>query len=332
MAVSTGIPVEELNLEERQKLLALEDNLKTRIVGQAKAIEALSKAIRRARAGLKNPNRPIGTFIFVGPSGVGKTELTKALAEVLYGSDDLLVRLDMSEYMEKHTVSKMIGSPPGYVGFDEGGQLTDTVRRKPFSIILLDEIEKAHPDVFNMLLQIMEDGHLTDSKGRKINFKNTILIMTSNAGSELLKQSHIGFGSLTTSNTDKNELETKLKDALERAFRPEFLNRVDEIIVFNTLTKSEIKAIVGLELKKTQKLMQQQGLQLYVTPSAIDFIAEHGFSEEYGARQIRRIIQKEVENLISEGVISQEFKENDQIDVNVKDGKLQIKLGQKTKV
>ncbi len=332
VAVSTGIPLEELNLEERQKLLALEDNLKTRIVGQSKAIEVLSKAIRRARAGLKNPNRPIGTFIFVGPTGVGKTELTKALAEVLYGSDDLLVRLDMSEYMEKHTVSKMIGSPPGYVGFEEGGQLTDIVRRKPFSIILLDEIEKAHPDVFNMLLQIMEDGHLTDSKGRKVNFKNTILIMTSNAGSELLKQAHIGFGSLTASVTDKTELETKLKDALERAFRPEFLNRVDEIVVFNTLTPSEIKAIVGLELKKTQKLMQQQGLELHVTPSAIDYIAEHGFSEDYGARQIRRIIQKEVENIISEGVISQEFKENDQIDVNVKEGKLQIKLGQKTKV
>ena len=305
VAVSTGIPLEELNLEERQKLLALEDNLKTRIVGQSKAIEVLSKAIRRARAGLKNPNRPIGTFIFVGPTGVGKTELTKALAEVLYGSDDLLVRLDMSEYMEKHTVSKMIGSPPGYVGFEEGGQLTDIVRRKPFSIILLDEIEKAHPDVFNMLLQIMEDGHLTDSKGRKVNFKNTILIMTSNAGSELLKQAHIGFGSLTASVTDKTELETKLKDALERAFRPEFLNRVDEIVVFNTLTPSEIKAIVGLELKKTQKLMQQQGLELHVTPSAIDYIAEHGFSEDYGARQIRRIIQKEVENIISEGVISQ---------------------------
>jgi len=332
VAVSTGIPVEELNLEERQKLLALEDNLKTRIVGQSKAIEALSKAIRRARAGLKNPNRPIGTFIFVGPTGVGKTELTKALAEILYGSDDLLVRLDMSEYMEKHTVSKMIGSPPGYVGFDEGGQLTDIVRRKPFSIILLDEIEKAHPDVYNMLLQIMEDGHLTDSKGRKVNFKNTILIMTSNAGSELLKQSHIGFGSLPASITDSSEVETKLKEALEKAFRPEFLNRVDEIIVFNTLSKSEIKAIVGLELKKTQKLMQQQGLELHVTPGAIDYIAKHGFSEDYGARQIRRIIQKEVENLISEGVISQEFKENDQIDVNVKDGKLQIKIGQKTKV
>ncbi|MDA1338365.1 MAG: ATP-dependent Clp protease ATP-binding subunit [bacterium] len=332
VAVSTGIPVEELNLEERQKLLALEDNLKTRIVGQSNAIEALSKAIRRARAGLKNPNRPIGTFIFVGPTGVGKTELTKALAEILYGSDDLLVRLDMSEYMEKHTVSKMIGSPPGYVGFDEGGQLTDTVRRKPFSIILLDEIEKAHPDVYNMLLQIMEDGHLTDSKGRKVNFKNTILIMTSNAGSELLKQSHIGFGSLPASITDNSEVETKLKEALEKAFRPEFLNRVDEIIVFNTLSKSEIKAVVGLELKKTQKLMQQQGLELHVTPGAIDYIAEHGFSEDYGARQIRRIIQKEVENLISEGVISQEFKENDQIDVNVKDGKLQIKIGQKTKV
>jgi len=332
VAVSTGIPVEELNLEERQKLLALEDNLKTRIVGQSKAIEALSKAIRRARAGLKNPNRPIGTFIFVGPTGVGKTELTKALAEILYGSDDLLVRLDMSEYMEKHTVSKMIGSPPGYVGFDEGGQLTDIVRRKPFSIILLDEIEKAHPDVYNMLLQIMEDGHLTDSKGRKVNFKNTILIMTSNAGSELLKQNHIGFGSLPASITDSSEVETKLKEALEKAFRPEFLNRVDEIIVFNTLSKSEIKAIVGLELKKTQKLMQQQGLELHVTPGAIDYIAKHGFSEDYGARQIRRIIQKEVENLISEGVISQEFKENDQIDVNVKDGKLQIKIGQKTKV
>ena len=332
VAFSTGIPVEELNLEERQKLLALEDNLKTRVVGQSKAIESLSKAIRRARAGLKNPNRPIGTFIFVGPTGVGKTELTKALAGVLYGSDDLLVRLDMSEYMEKHTVSKMIGSPPGYVGFDEGGQLTDIVRRKPFSVILLDEIEKAHPDVFNMLLQIMEDGHLTDSKGRKVNFKNTILIMTSNAGSELLKQTHIGFGSLKSSFNDQNETEVKLKEALEKAFRPEFLNRVDEIIIFNTLTKPEIKAIVGLELNKTKKLMQQQNLQLHVTPSAIDYIAEHGFSKEYGARQIRRIIQKEVENPISEGVISQEFKENDQVDVNVKGGKLQIKLGQKTKV
>jgi len=332
VAISTGIPVEELNQEERLKLLALEDNLKTKIVGQEKAIEALSKAIRRARAGLKNPNRPIGTFIFVGPTGVGKTELTKSLAEILYGSDDLLVRLDMSEYMEKHTVSKMIGSPPGYVGFDEGGQLTDIVRRKPFSIILLDEIEKAHPDVFNMLLQIMEDGHLTDSKGRKVNFKNSIIIMTSNAGSDLLKQSHIGFGSITASATDKNELETKLKEALEKTFRPEFLNRVDEIIVFNNLSKPEIKAIVGIELKKTQKLMQLQGLDLHVTAGAIDYIADHGFSEDYGARQIRRIIQKEVENAVSEGVISQEFRENDLVEVTVKDKKLQIKLGQKTKV
>lgn len=324
----TGIPLEELSVEEKDKLLKLEDRIRQRIVGQGAALKTVSEAIRRSRSGLKDPKRPIGSFLFLGPTGVGKTELSKALAEVLYGSEDMLVRVDMSEYMEKHTVSKMIGAPPGYVGFDEGGQLTEIVRRKPYSIILLDEIEKAHPDVFNTLLQIMEDGRLTDSRGRTVDFKNTIIIMTSNVGSETIYQASIGFGetSDTQSKNSKEELETKLLAMLRQSFKPEFLNRLDEIVIFNSLSKEEIKQITELQFKKTEKLLSELGIFLDVTRKAIEFVAVKAYDPNYGARPIRRYIQREVENAISNGIITGDYKESDVVVVDVDKDKLKMSV------
>ncbi len=312
----TGIPLERLSLEEKEKLLHLENFIHKRLVNQKQAVQTISEAIRRARAGLKDPKRPIGAFLFLGPTGVGKTELCKALAEVLYGDENMIVRLDMSEYMEKHSVSKMIGAPPGYIGFDQGGNLTEIVRRKPFSIVLLDEIEKAHPDVFNTLLQIMEDGRMTDSKGRTVDFKNTIIIMTSNAGSELLKRPVIGFDNRDSKNSKVvGDYKAKLDKILKDTFRPEFLNRIDEIVTFTTLSKEDIYQIAQNLLKNTQKLLDEHAVSLKVGDSAIEYLVDKGFDEEYGARPLRRLIQREVENALSAKIISNELLDGDTAEV-----------------
>ncbi len=322
---STGILLEELSLEEKERLLNLEQRIHERIVDQEEAVKVVSEAIRRARSGLKDPKRPIGSFIFLGPTGVGKTELTKALAEVLYGSEDLMVRLDMSEYGERHTVSKMVGAPPGYIGFDEGGQLTEVVRRKPFSIILLDEIEKAHPEVFNILLQIMDDGRLTDSKGRTVDFKNTILIMTSNLGSELINKSGLGFtDDAKTEAENYDEVKEKLVENLRSTFRPEFLNRVDEVVVFKPLGIKEIRKIVDLELKKTANLLKEQKISLKVSAEAKKWLADEGYSLDYGARPLRRLIQKELENKISNHIICGDLGEGNRVEVRLLEGKIDI--------
>jgi ATP-dependent Clp protease ATP-binding subunit ClpC len=304
---ATGIPLERLSVAEKERLLHLEDLIKKRIVGQEKAISVLSEAIRRARAGLKDPKRPIGSFLFLGPTGTGKTELAKALAEALYGNEEMIVRLDMSEYMEKHSVSKLIGAPPGYIGYEQGGQLTEIVRRKPFSVILLDEIEKAHSDTFNALLQIMEDGRLTDSKGRAVDFKNTILIMTSNVGSEFLRRESIGFGKGAEKGKDTNnrikDIDRRIFSLLKDSFRPEFLNRIDEIVIFTNLNKEDIKEIARRLVKKSEKMLAEQGISLEIDEKAIEYLVENGYNDEYGARPLRRLIQKELDNVFSDMII-----------------------------
>ena len=327
----TGIPLDELSVEERERLIKLEERMHTRIIGQDEAVKVVSEAIRRSRSGLKDPKRPIATFLFLGPTGIGKTETAKALAEVLYGSEDMLVRLDMSEYMEKHTVSKMIGAPPGYVGFDDGGQFTEIVRRKPYSIILLDEIEKAHPDVFNSLLQIMEDGRLTDSHGRTIDFKNTIIILTSNIGSETIYKSTIGFGQAPDAKEGQSDdLRDKLMTMLRDTFKPEFLNRLDEIVVFKALSREQIKQITKIQLTKTEKLLLELGIKLEVVESAVNFISEKAFDVNYGARPIRRFVQREIENAISNKIISGDLKEGDL--VVIESDKKGLKLTSKAQV
>jgi ATP-dependent Clp protease ATP-binding subunit ClpC len=325
---ATGIPLERLSVAEKERLLHLEDTIKKRIVGQARAISVLSEAIRRARAGMKDPRRPIGTFLFLGPTGTGKTELAKALAESLYGNEDMIVRLDMSEFMEKHSVSKLIGAPPGYIGYDQGGQLTDIVRRKPFSVILLDEIEKAHPDTFNALLQIMEDGRLTDSKGRTVDFKNTILIMTSNVGSEYLRREGIGFekGKEKSKEQEEKDIDKRIFSLLKDSFRPEFLNRIDEIVIFTSLTKDDIKEIAKRQIKKSEKLLQEQGISLVITDKALDYLVDHGYSEEYGARPLRRLIQKELDNVFSEMIIKGTIGSGQVLEVTVEKDSLKVKL------
>lgn len=330
---ATGIPLEKISLEERDRLLTLESTIKKRIVGQSSAISVLSEAVRRARAGLKDPKRPIGSFLFLGPTGVGKTELAKALAESLYGDEDMIIRLDMSEYMEKHSVSKLIGAPPGYIGFERGGQLTDIVRRKPFSVVLLDEIEKAHPDTFNALLQIMEDGRLTDSKGRTVDFKNTIIIMTSNVGSELLRKQTIGFDKTGIGNKEnKHDAEKKVFDALKSAFKPEFLNRIDEVIIFDQLSIEDIKAIAKRLVIKTELMLKEQDISLDVDDSAIEYFALHGFNDEYGARPLRRLIQKEIDNVLSGRIISGELSGGQKVVIKAKDDSLTIDVKQPAKV
>lgn len=329
MSKMTGIPLSELSLEEKQRLLQMEEKLKERIVGQDEAIHVVSEAIRRARAGLKSPKRPIGSFIFLGPTGVGKTELSKALAEVLYGNEDMIVRLDMSEYMEKHSVSRMIGSPPGYVGFDKGGQLTEVVRRKPYSIILLDEIEKAHPDVFNSLLQIMEDGRLTDGQGRTVDFKNTIIIMTSNVGSEYLKQSDIGFTSTNKRTAERDEFERKVTKALTDKFRPEFLNRIDEIVIFKTLDKAALGEIAKREVAKTQSQLSEHEIFIELDSKALDYLVDRGFNDEYGARPLRRIVQKEIENVLSSLILAEQIEEGTVVKVTADESGLKMKAGAK---
>ena len=319
----TGIPVSQLTKEESERLLNMEEILHKRIVGQDKAVKSIAKAIRRGRVGLKNPNRPIGSFIFLGPTGVGKTELCKTLAEAMFGDENAIIKLDMSEYMEKHTVSKLIGSPPGYVGFDEGGQLTEKIRRKPYSVVLFDEIEKAHPDVFNMLLQILEDGVLTDSQGRKVSFKNAIIIMTSNVGASKIteqKQS-LGFGGEEDENKNIEEL---VMGDLKKTFKPEFLNRLDEIIVFNQLEENDIKEIAKRMLETLKKRVKDMEIELDFTDAAIDELAKEGFDKVYGARPLRRAIQSKIEDTLSELILEEKIKPNTKCTVDFADGKFKF--------
>ena len=300
----TGIPVTKLTEDEAQKLMKLEEVLHQRVIGQDEAVAAVSRAIRRARAGLKDPNRPVGSFIFLGPTGVGKTELARALAEVMFGDRDAMIRIDMSEYMEKHTVSKLIGAPPGYVGFDEGGQLTEKIRRKPYSVLLLDEIEKAHPDVFHVLLQILEDGRLTDAKGRRVDFKNCVLIMTSNLGAHHTeRRSRIGFGAENTAADTYAAMAENIREELKKFFRPEFLNRIDDIIIFHKLTEQDTGAIAKLLLEAVSKRLSQRNIHLSYTEEAAMLLAKRGFDPEYGARPLRRLIQQTVEDRLSEEIL-----------------------------
>ena len=315
----TGVPVVKLTETEAQKLLDLEAVLHQRVIGQTDAVKAVADAIRRARAGLKDPNRPVGSFIFVGPTGVGKTELSKALAEAVFGNENNLIRVDMSEYMEKHSVSKMVGAPPGYVGFDEAGQLTEKVRRKPYSVVLFDEIEKAHPDVFNIMLQILDDGRLTDSKGRVVSFKNTIIIMTSNVGAtEIQHKNTLGFSG--GSQKDYDDMCDRYMDALKEKFRPEFLNRIDDIIVFHKLTKDETAKIAELLLGSLRKRLAVMGVSLEVSKSAMDLIIEKGYDNDYGARPLKRVIQRYIEDKLSEEILRGTLRENSKITVNAADG------------
>ena len=306
---------------EKQKLLSLEDELHKRVVGQDEAIEAVSNAIRRSRAGLQDTKRPIGSFIFLGTTGVGKTELAKALAEFLFNNENSMVRIDMSEYQERHTVSRLVGAPPGYVGYEESGQLTEAVRRKPYSVVLLDEIEKAHPDVFNILLQVLDDGRLTDNKGRTVDFKNTIIIMTSNIGSHIIQENleHV---------TDKNRDEVfdrtkeEVFELLKKTIRPEFLNRIDEIIMFRPLTRDEIQKVVGLQLENVQKMLGKSDIRLKTTKKAIQLIATLGFDPQFGARPIKRVIQKNLLNELSKMMLEGNVNKDKEIVVDEKDGKL----------
>ena len=320
----TGVPVVQLTKEESERLLNMENVLHERVIGQSEAVTAIAKAIRRGRVGLKDPKRPVGSFIFLGPTGVGKTELCKALAEAMFGDENAMLRLDMSEYMEKHTVSKLIGSPPGYVGFEEGGQLTEKVRRKPYSVVLFDEIEKAHPDVFNMLLQILEDGRLTDSQGRTVDFKNTIIIMTSNVGARLIteKQSSLGFNSENENaeESEKKDIKELVTGELRKVFRPEFLNRVDDIIVFNKLNKDEIKQIAVKMLKTLENRLDKMNIKISFTDNAISEIADKGFDENYGARPLRRAIQNEIEDPLSEQMLEGKVKDRAVVTCDFADG------------
>ena len=320
----TGIPVVQLTKEESERLLNMENVLHERVIGQSEAVTAIAKAIRRGRVGLKDPKRPVGSFIFLGPTGVGKTELCKALAEAMFGDENAMLRLDMSEYMEKHTVSKLIGSPPGYVGFEEGGQLTEKVRRKPYSVVLFDEIEKAHPDVFNMLLQILEDGRLTDSQGRTVDFKNTIIIMTSNVGARLIteKQSSLGFNSENENaeEGEKKDIKELVTGELRKVFRPEFLNRVDDIIVFNKLNKDEIKQIAVKMLKTLENRLDKMNIKISFTDNAVSEIANKGFDENYGARPLRRAIQNEIEDPLSEQMLEGKVKDGAVVTCDFADG------------
>lgn len=322
----TGIPVQKMAQEESERLLNLEEILHQRVIGQDDAVKAVSRAVRRARAGLKDPKRPVGSFIFLGPTGVGKTELARALAEALFGDEDALVRIDMSEYMEKHAVSRLVGAPPGYVGYDEGGQLTEAVRRKPYSVVLLDEIEKAHPDVFNILLQVLEDGRLTDAKGRVVDFRNTVIIMTSNVGLSTIKSvAKVGFAAdAEQSQADYEKMRERVEEGLKRTFRPEFLNRIDETIVFHTLTREHIGQIVGLMLKEVATRMEEHEVYLSFNDAAKEVLAQVGYSEEFGARPLRREIQRRVEDRLSEELIKGTFKKGDQIVIGAADGQITV--------
>lgn len=320
VAAWTGIPVSKVSESESEKLKNLESNLHKRVIGQNEAVEAVAKAIKRSRLGLKAPNKPIGSFLFLGPTGVGKTELSKALAESLFGTEDALIRIDMSEYMESQSVAKLIGAPPGYVGYDEAGQLTEKVRRKPYSVILFDEIEKAHPDVMNSLLQVLDDGRLTDSQGRTVNFKNTIIIMTSNVGARLITEKRtLGFTDKKEEKDKKKAYEETKKEVLaelKKEFKPEFLNRIDDIIVFHKLEQEDIRKIVDLMISKVKNLMSKQGITLEVTDKAKDLVAKQGFDENYGARPLRRAIQSMVEDKVAEAILDGKVKDKVIVDAN----------------
>lgn len=319
----TGIPVKQVAQEESQRLLNLEEILHQRVVAQDEAIEALSKAIRRAFAGLKDPKRPVGSFVFLGPTGVGKSELAKALAEALFGNEDAMVRIDMSEYMERHSVSRLVGAPPGYVGYEEAGQLTEKVRRKPYSVVLFDEIEKAHPEVFNILLQVLEDGRLTDSKGRTVDFRNTVVIMTSNVGAQQIqRESSIGFR-ITESEADSYQaMKEKVIEELKRTFRPEFLNRIDEIIVFHALNRQHISAIIEIMLKELRQQLAEKRIILEITDAAKELVADAGYDPDFGARPLRRAIQKMIENPLAELILQGKYNDGDTIHIDTKDGEL----------
>ncbi|WP_373135495.1 ATP-dependent Clp protease ATP-binding subunit [Enterococcus durans] len=322
----TGVPLQQLEKKESQRLLELEALLHERVVGQDEAVKAVSRAIRRARSGLKDPNRPIGSFMFLGPTGVGKTELAKALSEVMFGDENSLIRVDMSEFMEKYSTSRLIGSPPGYVGYDEGGQLTEKIRQKPYSVILLDEVEKAHPDVFNLLLQVLDDGHLTDSKGRKVDFRNTIMIMTSNIGAtQIREEKNVGFNAQDITK-DHKAMQKRILEELKKTFRPEFLNRIDETVVFHSLSKEEIHAIVEIVSRAIVKRLKDQDIQVKITPAAVDVIGKAGFDPEYGARPIRRALQKEVEDRLSEALLGGEIHLGDQVTVGASKGKITLNV------
>ena len=318
----TGIPVKKMTEEEGQRLLNLERLLHERVVGQEEAVSAVSRAIRRARAGLKDPKRPIGSFIFLGPTGVGKTELCRALGEAMFGDENALIRLDMSEYMEKHTVSRMVGSPPGYVGFEEGGQLTEAMRRKPYSVVLFDEIEKAHPDVFNILLQILEDGRLTDNMGRVVSFKNCIIVMTSNAGAQSAQRGGMGFGAGSSAVLDYERMREKVLSDIKHVFRPEFLNRVDEIIVFHKLEQSDIEKIASLMLRQVAARLKEREITLSYDNAVVSHLAQAGFDDQYGARPLRRVIQRTIEDALSEKLIAGEIHLGESVKMTVRDGQI----------
>ncbi|MDL5378121.1 ATP-dependent protease ATP-binding subunit ClpC [Exiguobacterium mexicanum] len=322
----TGVPVTKIAEEETDRLLKLESILHGRVIGQDEAVKSISRAIRRARAGLKDPKRPIGSFVFLGPTGVGKTELARAVAEALFGDEDAIIRIDMSEYMEKHATSRLVGSPPGYVGYEEGGQLTEKVRRKPYSVILLDEIEKAHPEVFNILLQVLDDGRLTDSKGRTVDFRNTVIIMTSNVGAAALKRNkYVGFTVEDDVKREYTEMKDKVMEELKKAFRPEFLNRIDEITVFHSLQKEHIQEIVKLMAETLTKRLGEQGIDFSLTESALEKIAEVGYDPEYGARPLRRALQREVEDRLSEAMLSGSITKGSKVALDVQDGEFVVR-------
>ena len=333
VAMWTGIPVTRLEKNEQKRLLDLEKVLHKRMIGQEEAVSAVAKAVRRGRVGLKNPNRPIGSFLFLGPTGVGKTELSKTLAEAVFGTEDSIIRVDMSEYMEKHSVSKLIGSPPGYVGFEDGGQLSDKVRQNPYSVVLFDEIEKAHPDVFNVLLQVLDDGHITDSKGRKVSFKNTIIIMTSNAGANrIVDPKHLGFSQGDTEKADYEKMKANVMEEVKLMFRPEFLNRIDDIIVFHTLSESEVKSIVSLMLKNLAKQVKEQmDIALSFTSSLKTYLAKESYDKKFGARPLRRMIQNKVEDMLAEEVLAEKVKAGDKVTVGYKSNKVTFKVKEEPK-
>jgi len=330
LAMWTGIPLSRLQAEETERLLKMEEHLHDRIIGQDEAIVNVAKAVRRARAGIKDPRRPVGVFMFLGPTGVGKTEVARVLSEFLFGSEEAMSRLDMSEFMERHSVARLVGAPPGYVGYDEGGQLTEAIRRKPHAVILLDEIEKAHPDVFNILLQIFDDGHLTDAKGRKVDFRNAVIIMTSNLGSDLIKRdTAIGFSVKSDESTSFQQTYERMKDKVmgevRRFFRPEFLNRIDASVVFHGLTKEHIESIVELMFNEVRTQVHEHGIEIEVTPAALGLLAEKGFDPDFGARPLRRVIQSQVEDKLSEEILNHNFHPGDTVVVDVKDGDVVIR-------
>lgn len=329
----TGVPLNQMEKKESERLLELENILHQRVVGQDEAVKSVARAIRRARSGLKDPNRPIGSFMFLGPTGVGKTELAKTLAGAMFGNEDALIRVDMSEFMEKYSTSRLIGSPPGYVGYEEGGQLTEKIRSKPYSVILLDEVEKAHPDVFNILLQVLDDGHLTDSKGRNVDFRNTIVIMTSNIGAQQIREEkNVGFNVVDISK-DHQAMQKRILEELKKAFRPEFLNRIDETVVFRSLGESEIHEIVKIMSKTVIKRLAEQDIKLKITSSAMDVIGKAGFDPEYGARPIRRALQKEVEDRLSEALLSGQIHLGDRVTIGASKGKITLSVkGGQTKI